>query len=218
MPRRALIERRPWLLGSLAFAIAYYLLGDSSLGGLYLMGLKGTAIACLAVYAMLRHPGADARMLGVSLAFSALAVVLIDIDPAWALALFFGSHVAALGLFLRNRRRDASGSQKGAALALLVFVPVIVGAIGQGLAAWTALAIHALVLAAMAASAWISRFPRYRVGMGALMATFAQILAVGAFANPALGLIALWVAWPAYYIGQFLIATGVVQRLRHAPA
>lgn len=218
MPIRALIERRPWLLGSLACAIAYYLLGDSSLGGLYLMGLKGAAIACLAVYAVLRHPGADARMLGVSLAFSALAVVLIDIDPAWALALFFASHVAALGLFLRNRRRHPSGSQKGAALALLVFVPVIVGVIGLELPAWTALAIYALVLAAMAASAWISRFPRYRVGMGALMVTAAEILAVGAFANPALGLAALWLAWPLYYFGHFLMATSVVQHLRREAA
>lgn len=218
MPQRALIERRPWLLGSIACAMAYYLLGDSSLGGVYLMGLKGAAIGCLAVYALLRHPGADARLLGTSLAFVALAVVLIDLDPAWALSLFFGSHLAALALFLRNRRHNATGSQKGAAVAMLVFVPVIVWAISRGMPGVGAIFLHALVLGGMTASAWLSRFPRYRVGAGAVLAAFAQILAVGAFSDEALGQAALWLAWPAYYIGQFLITTGVVQRLRHAPA
>lgn len=218
MPRRALIERRPWLLGSLACAIAYYLMSDGSLAGLYLMGLKGAALGLLAVYAFLRHPGADARLLGVSLVFSALAAVMIDIDPAWALSLFFGSHVAALGLFLRNRRHHPSRSQKAAALALLIFVTVIVAVGSRSLPGWSAIAIHGLVLAAMAASAWLSRFSRYRVGAGAVLVTFAQILTVGAFSGAALGHVALWLAWPAYYVGQFLIATGVVQRLRHAPA
>ena len=66
----------------------------------------------------------------------------------------------------------------------------------------------------MAASAWLSSFSRYRVGLGAVMflASDGLIFArIGPLANSALpGLL----IWPLYYFGQFLICIGVVGTVR----
>ena len=44
MPKRALIDHRPWLLAGIAMALAFWLLSDSALGGLFLIALKGGAV------------------------------------------------------------------------------------------------------------------------------------------------------------------------------
>ena len=42
MPRRALIDKRPWLLASLAAGVSYYFVQDSvTVPGLWLMAWKG---------------------------------------------------------------------------------------------------------------------------------------------------------------------------------
>ena len=66
----------------------------------------------------------------------------------------------------------------------------------------------------MTAAAWTSSFPRYRVGIGAVMFAVSDLLIfadLGPLADSALpGLL----IWPLYYFGQFLICTGVVGELR----
>jgi uncharacterized membrane protein YhhN len=76
------------------------------------------------------------------------------------------------------------------------------------------LAIYALFLATMAAMAWSSSFPRYRVGTGAMLFVISDLLIfseMGFLKNSA---IPDWTIWPLYYLGQFMIATGVVRTLR----
>ena len=48
MSHHALIEERPWLLASIAAAVAFYILRDNSLGGIQLMALKGAGV-CFSV-------------------------------------------------------------------------------------------------------------------------------------------------------------------------
>jgi uncharacterized membrane protein YhhN len=66
----------------------------------------------------------------------------------------------------------------------------------------------------MAACAWLSLFPRYRVGAGAVMFVASDMLIFSAMGPLDLGQIPHYGIWPLYYFGQFLICTGVIQTLR----
>ena len=77
-------------------------------------------------------------------------------------------------------------------------------------------ALYALGLAAMAAFAWLSRFPRYRVGIGALMFVVSDLL-IFARSGPLEG--QAWVGygvWILYFGGQLLIVLGVTRTLEKA--
>jgi hypothetical protein len=66
----------------------------------------------------------------------------------------------------------------------------------------------------MAAGAWASDFPRYRVGAGAVLVVVADLLYF-AGTGPWVGSpVPQIFTWPLMYLGQFLIATGVITSLR----
>ncbi|OCC24507.1 hypothetical protein MB02_03180 [Croceicoccus estronivorus] len=210
MPKRALYEKRPYLLASIAAAVAYYLLRDGPTPGLYLSFVKGTAVAMLAIYAMLRHRSRDAQWLAGVMAIAALADVIFEFDEFSGGLLYFVSLLMALALFLRNLREQPSSSQKAAATALLLTTPLISWLLSQELS----VALYGLALGGMAGSAWVSRFSRYHVGLGAVLFVASDFLVVAQMhvlppASPA-----EWFSWPLYYCGQFLICTGVIQTLR----
>ena len=74
-------------------------------------------------------------------------------------------------------------------------------------------ALYALGLSLMAAFAWTSRFPRYRVGLGALMFLVSDLLI---FARSGPLAHAAWIGfsiWGLYYAGQALICLGVTGTL-----
>jgi uncharacterized membrane protein YhhN len=76
------------------------------------------------------------------------------------------------------------------------------------------MALYGLAVGGMAACAWLSAFPRYRVGNGA-----AQLLAVNLIVIAELGplmgqQVPDLLSWPLYYVGQLLVTVGVVQTLR----
>ena len=75
MLHRALIEKRPWLVASLAAGVGFWLLKDSGLAGLYQIALKGAGVALLAVYAFNRHKGHDANTIAAVMGFGALGDV-----------------------------------------------------------------------------------------------------------------------------------------------
>lgn len=214
MPKRALIEQRPWLAASIAAAIAYFFLRGGSLPGLYEIALKGSCVALLAVYALVRHPDPDSRQIAAALAFGALGDVLIEFRIEAGAAAFLIGHLIAIHLYLRNRRAHLPFSQKATGLALLVLVPLVAVMLPANREGVAMLGLYATGLGAMAAAAWISSFPRYRVGIGAVMFAVSDLLIfsrMGPLANSAIpGLL----IWPLYYLGQFLICTGVVGELR----
>jgi uncharacterized membrane protein YhhN len=79
-------------------------------------------------------------------------------------------------------------------------------------------AAYSVLLSAMAAMAWNSNFPRYRVGMGAMLFVASDLLLFGreggALAHiPAIGPAIDPAIWYSYYAGMVLIATGIVQTL-----
>jgi hypothetical protein len=212
MPKRALVEKRPYLLASIAAALGYYLLRGGEVPELYVALIKGVAVGLLAVYAWHRSRSGDVHLIAGVMAVSAVADMVIEFYQIAGGALFFASHLLALTLYLQphNRRPHLTGSQKGTAVALLGLTPVVAYLLARD---WQ-VAIYALTLGGMAGAAWTSRFSRYHVGIGALLFVVSDLLIFARMGGAGLGNLPHWLIWPLYYIGQFLICTGVVQTLR----
>lgn len=213
MPRRALIEKRPWLVASLVAAAAYYALRLSTVPELYLIPVKGAACALLALYALF-HGGRGNRWLAAMMSVAALGDMILEIDVGLGGVIFFTYHVIAISLYLRHPRERASPTQKAAAVAMLLLTPLLAWLLpAERAMAWPT-GLYGLALGAMAACAWMSAFPRYRVGMGAALFLASDLLLI-AGRGPLTGeSIAEALVWPLYYVGQFLITVGVVQVLR----
>ncbi len=211
MAKQALIEHRPWLLFSIVSACAFYVLADNPIGEIWLILLKGCAVGSLAVYAMRRASrGLDAAIFVLVLTLAAAADMVLELDFAAGGALFFASHLMAILFYLRNRREVTTSSQNLLAFALLIATPLV----SYMLSLRADIALYSAGLGAMAAAAWISRFPRYRVGIGAVLFIISDWLIFAKMGPINLEPLPGLLIWPLYYAGQFMIATGVVQTLR----
>lgn len=210
MSRQALAEKRPFLLLSVLAAMTYYYLRWTAFPEIYLIPVKGAAAALLGVYAFVRHSGPDVRLLVWALGMAALGDMAMEVDAQIGGLLFFGFHVLALGIFLRHRRPGLAGSQKWLAASVFLLTPLIAWLLAGELP----VAFYALALGAMAASAWASSFPRYRVGAGAMLFVASDLLIFARMGPLADSFMAEVMIWPIYYLGLFLITTGVVQSLR----
>lgn len=210
MAKAALIDRRPWLLASLIASLAFYFYGDAALEGIPKMAMKASAVALLAVYAWLRHNTSDAKILALAMLFGSAGDAGVEIDLTIGGALFFVEHVALIAIFLKHVRKSLTGTQRALAVTLLLGTPLISYLITLEIG----IALYALALGGMAATAWASRFSRYHVGIGAVLFVISDLLIfaqLGPLADSALpGLL----IWPLYYAGQFLICTGIIQTLR----
>ena len=218
MPKHALAEKRPWLLASLAAAIAFYLLRDGRMAEPFLFAIKASAVGLLAIYALLRHAGADSRLLALVMALGAAGDAVIGLWLEAGAALFFLGHMAAIALYLHHRRPALSGSQKLAAAAFLLLTPLIAWLLPADRAAAPLVAWYALGLGGMACAAWSSSFNRYRVGMGAVLFLASDLLIFAGMGPLAASPLPDLLIWPLYYFGQFLICTGVIASLRERAA
>lgn len=217
MARRALAEKRPLLVASMAAALAYFVLRQSPLvPEMWLVPLKGSAVGLLAIYAWFSDAGADTRLLAAAFVLAALGDMAIEWDFIAGAVLFFGYHVIAIALYLRHPREAASGSQKAAAVAMLLATPAIFWLLPADRAMAWPTALYGLALGGMAACAWLSGFSRYRVGIGAVLFLVSDLLIVAGM-GPLMGeRLHQWLIWPLYYLGQMLICLGVIHRLRRA--
>ena len=214
MSRHALYEKRPLLLASIAAAAAYFYLRDAEIPEIFSVALKGAAVGLLAAYAYLRLSNPDARLLTWVLGLSAAGDIAIEYDQRIGGLVFFASHVFAITLYWRNRRDDLTPSQKAAAVCLLILTPIIAFFLPADRAGASQVGLYALALGAMAAAAWTSNFPRYRVGAGALLFVISDLLIFARMGPLAASEIPHVFVWPTYYLGQFLICIGVMQTLR----
>jgi uncharacterized membrane protein YhhN len=207
---RASIDGRLWLIAGIALALAFWMISGGTLDAVVQSAIKGGSVVALAGYALSQSQTPDARLIAAVMAVGAAGDVGIEFNTQLGGGLFLLSHLIAIALYLRNRRPAPAGTQKGAAIALLVGVP---------LAAWVltrdpTAVIYAVALGSMAATAWLSRFSRYHVGIGALLFVVSDLLIfarLGGRIDPSLS---SWFVWPLYYAGQFLICTGVIRALR----
>lgn len=214
MPRRALIDRRPYLLLSIALSLAYFFVSDGRVPGLWLIVWKGACVGVLALYAWERGRKHNTALITAVMALGALGDMAIELSLELGALFFALGHLAAIWLYRRNRRDNVVVSQKLAAFALLLGTPLLTALIAYPLEGWGLATIYALILGLMAASAWTSRFSRYQVGIGAVLFVISDLLIFAREAGRIDESITEWLIWPVYYTGQFLIVTGVVQRLR----
>ncbi|HQA17746.1 MAG TPA: lysoplasmalogenase family protein [Novosphingobium sp.] len=213
MPKRALVEKRPWLVASLLAGISYYFIRHGNVPDIYEWAWKGAGVALLAIYALARHKGADARQIALVLAFGALGDVLIELVLEWGAVAFLIGHLIAIHLYWRHRRAHLTPSQKAAGLAMLVLIPVIAFLLPDDRSAAPGIALYSAGLAGMTAAAWTSSFPRYRVGLGAVLFAVSDLLIFSRMGPLAHSSLPDLLIWPLYYFGQFLICVGVVGEL-----
>lgn len=211
--RRALIEDRPFLIISLVLAIVYPLLRDGALGEVYLMIVKGGSVASLAAYSLRRLSGANAVLLAFFLGLSALGDALIIIDMGLGGAAFFAAHLFAILLFVRHRRSTLAASQAILAILLLAATPLLSYFLTLPQTDWL-LIIYSAVLGLMACLAWSSAYPRYQVGIGAILFVISDLLLFGSMGLLQNISLAGALVWPIYYIGQLMICTGVARTMR----
>lgn len=214
MPSRALIDRYPWLFASMIASISYFFFRDNDLRGDLLIAWKGAAVACLAVYATRRARNSDGWLLVAVLTLGALGDMVLEVDMVAGGALFALGHLVAIALFVRSPRERRTGTQWSAALALLIGTPTVAALLTLPDPRWPMAASYAAIVGAMAASAWLSRFPRYRVGIGTVLFVISDLLIFAREGHHVPEAVTWWTIWPLYYAGQFLIATGVVWTLR----
>ncbi len=213
-PHPALAQKRPFLLLSIVAALAYYYLQATNLPELYLIPIKGFGVGFLAIYAYLRHQSGDSHRLALAMAVAACADMAIEFDLRVGAAVFFVFHMLAVSVFMRHSRGKLHEADQWAFLAILILPPVI----GYFLPydrnmAW-AVAIYAVALSLMAASAWMSDFPRMRVAAGALLFVVSDLLIFARLGPLSGSEVPEYLVWPIYYLGQFLITVGVVTTLR----
>ena len=213
-PHPALAQKRPFLLLSVVAALAFYYLQATDLPELYLIPLKGFGVGFLAIYAWLRHQSGDSHRLALAMAVAALADMAIEFDLRVGAAVFFVFHMIAVSVFVKHSRGPLHGKDSWAFLAILILPPLI----GYFLPydreiAWL-VAVYAVALSLMAASAWMSDFPRWRVAAGALLFVVSDLLIFAEMGPLSGSVVPEYLVWPIYYLGQFLITVGVVTTLR----
>lgn len=210
-----------WILAAAVFAgtsyiVSWFLPIPPAAG----VAWKGAGVALLALYAAVAARGPGRVLLAAVLAFGALGDVLLELYGLVIGALaFLAGHLLAIALYLRNRRAPLSAGDWGPAAALLVSIPVAAYLLppqrdGAGL-----IALYATGLSAMAAAAWLSRFPRPLVAAGAVMFAVSDLLIFARTGRPALDILPTGLAvWGLYFGGQALIAVGAVRSLSASPA
>ncbi len=208
----------PWLLASLIAGISYYVIKDLPLPGVYQVVWKGAGVGFLAAYAWFRNKLVGARTIALVMILGALGDVLIEFSLEAGAAVFLFGHLIAIRFYWRHRRANLALEQIALAIAMLVLVPSAAFMLPGNRGGAPLVALYAVGLSAMAASAWTSTFARHRVGIGAMMFVASDLFIFardGALANSAvLGML----IWPLYYFGQFLICTGVLDGLNFSQA
>lgn len=176
---------------------------------------KGAGVSLLAVYAALNARSLDGWLLAAVLAFGALGDMLLETHGLIVGALaFLAGHITATGLYLRNRRPAGAGDW-GVAAGIVIGVTVAAYLLPPERAGAGLIALYALGLSIMAATAWLSRFPRPLVAAGAMMFAVSDLLIFLRTGRPALDILPMGLAvWGLYFAGQALIAVGVVRGLR----
>jgi uncharacterized membrane protein YhhN len=176
---------------------------------------KGAGVTLLALWALLAAPGRDGRWLALLLAFGAMGDVLLETHGLVIGALaFLAGHGVAIALYARHRRADLSRADLVGGLIFVIAVAGFSFALAADRALAPGVALYSAGLGAMAAIAWLSRFPRALTAAGALMFVVSDLLIFARAGRPALDILPMGLAvWGLYFAGQTLIALGGVRRI-----
>jgi len=205
----------PLVAMSLVFGLVYPLVWDHLPVPAMTIAVKGAGVGFLALAAALRARSTDGRLLAGVMALGATGDVLLEISLAAGAAAFAAGHLVAILLYRRNKRAEADRTDMAIAALILLVAAAVPAFLLHGRAEAVAFTCYALLLGAMAASAWLSRFPRGLVALGALLFLASDMLIALRMASGAAGLgPAIWLL---YFVGQLLIFLGVTSSLPAKP-
>lgn len=174
---------------------------------------KGAGVGLLAAWAARNAWNFDGRLIAAVLGLGALADMVLESDFLVGGAIFGTGHMVAIYFYLRNRRENLSTSQLWLALLLVPLATYIAWSMPYDRTQATQAGLYSLFVTAMAAAAWVSRFPRYRTGLGALMFVISDLFIFSRFGPMEGSRLPDFLVWPLYFGGQALIAWGVVDTL-----
>ncbi|MBJ7500413.1 MAG: lysoplasmalogenase [Sphingopyxis sp.] len=208
-------DRARWLwwlalLGGISFFIAVF----QRLDGPAIWAWKTSGVGFLALWAAANARGKTGWMIAAALGFGALGDWLLDAKglETGAVAFVVG-HIIAITLYLTNRRAEPTPSQRLLGWLTMPATLAIVWGMLSPAPGWWHAAVYSLFVAAMAAAAWTSRFPRYRTGIGAMLFLTSDLFIFAGEGGVLSKDVTLWLVWPFYFGGQALIAWGVVSSL-----
>jgi len=175
---------------------------------------KGAGVGLLAIWASNQGRSTDHRLLAAVLLLGAIADMVLEVAFVLGAAVFAVGHVVAMTLYVRNRRAGI-GPRDVALSAIFVGGVILLGSRLASPAMAGAVGFYTLFLAAMAATALMSRFPL--AAAGALLFVLSDLLIFARMDGLAgVG----WVSpviWLTYFAGQALIAWGVASSLDGKP-
>jgi len=202
-----------WVFWAAALAGASYFLATRlGLPPAAEIAWKGTGVGLLAVWCGLHARSTDGWLLAAVMAFGAIGDMLIEWRLEAGAGAFSVGHIVAMVLYYRNWRPRISFSQRLVA-AFVVPTAVFIAVTVVPPVAMTGIAIYTFLVGGMAASAWTSRFPRYRTGIGAMMFLASDLLIFALMGALSESPVPDLLIWPLYFAGQVLIAYGVVRTL-----
>ncbi len=213
------VKAMPLFWAAVVAGASYMLVVTGKWTGTPMIVWKGLGVGLLALWAALNARSVDGWLIALVMALGASGDVLLDAISLQAGGVVFAlGHAVAIWLYLKKRRAKLSPSQAllaGLTVPLSVFAAwKLLGGGVQGLQA----ALYTFFVAAMAAAAWISRFPRYRTGIGAMLFLASDLLIFSRFGALKGSQLPDIMVWPLYFAGQALITWGVVRVLRRDPA
>ena len=208
-------DRARWLWWlALAGGISFMIAVMQRLEGPPIWAWKTTGVACLALWAAANARERSGWLIAAALGFGALGDWLLDARGLIAGAAAFAvGHLIAIILYLTNRRAIMTPSQRLLGWLTIPATLAIVWAMLSPAPGWWHAAAYSLFVAAMAAAAWTSRFPRYRTGIGAMMFLASDLFIFAGEGGVVPKDVTMWLVWPLYFAGQALIAWGVVRTL-----
>lgn len=210
-------DRARWIwLAALVVGASYFVAVLQGWQAPAIIAWKTAGVGLLTLWAAANAQSRNGWMLVAVLGFGSLGDALIDACGLLAGAAAFAvGHLIAIILYMRNRRDHLSRSQLLLAIVLVPLVLIISweltrsGTAGEVISAMA----YGGGVAVMAATAWTSRFPRYRTGIGAMMFLVSDMLIFARAGGAMSGSLAGWLIWPLYFGGQALIARGVLKTL-----
>jgi uncharacterized membrane protein YhhN len=175
---------------------------------------KGAGVGLLALYAALSAKSTDGWLICAVMAFGAAGDVLLGAAGfVVGGGAFLVGHLTAIVLYQRNRRAGLGWSAWLAAAALIAATIAAAFLLPADRTGAPGAAVYAAGLSYMAASAWLSRFPRGLVGAGALMFLVSDLLIFARAGPLAAAAWAGFAIWGLYFVGQAMICVGVVRAL-----
>ena len=207
------LKYRALFVAALVAGASFLLARSLGVTGLSEVVWKGSGVALLALWCGANARTADGWLIAAVMALGALGDVLIEWRLEAGAGAFLAGHLVAILLYGRNRRRLLTGSQMLLGLLIAPAATFAAWMLTLGQPGGLGVVIYAAGLGIMASLAWVSRFPRYRTGIGAMMFVASDLLIFARMGPLAGSIVPGLLIWPLYFAGQALIAYGVVRTL-----